>query len=432
MPLVPILNKVRSYKNYGLIFQGNTYDPLFSKGWLLSAPSVSIQGSTCYIDYSQSYDSSDRTFLKRTFGTLSAGSTFYFQSTEYYDPITNTRGSIGGTCNFSSTLNNGKIIVSTIASGLTYSSTYNFYKKENFVTPVQYTFSTSGATSNNFILNTFPQTTYTTFKKMGFIGSQFGFQEYIDVSGTTGNNTGRIVVVGSAVLKDNQEILYLSSTLTDQSLISNASDLYMYIRGYSTVTEIEQPENIIGIYRIHDTDNKLIDCYENQNYYQTYLRNQALGTTMSGYWVECETCPDSIYGSDVVSDGTPNNLLFDNNLFLFIEQVSTVFSSTYVPTLTYAAYTQRGYSGTAQSASRLTFTISVGLKIDLSHASLQGWSFDVFTDVNCTNKLVNNIFISGQPGYDQSYVLIKNATDLPRTLYCKLNGPQSLTLIINV
>lgn len=431
MPSVSILNKVRSYKNYGLVLQGTTYDPIFTKGWLLSAPSVSIQGTTCYIDYSQSYDSSDRTFLKRTFGTLSSGNTFYFQPTEYYDPITNTRGTIGGTCNFNSTINNGKIIVATVASGLTYSSSYNFYKKENFVSPVQYTFGTSGSTANYFITSTLPQTSASSIKKMGFIGDQFGFQEYVDISGTTAN-AGRIVVKGSAVLKDNQEILYLNQITTNESLISQAIDLSMYIRGYSTVTEIEQPENITGIYRIHDSNNKLIDCYENQNYYQAYLRNQSLGSTMSGYWVQCDSCPDSIYGSSTISDGIPANLLFDNNIFLFVEQVSTVYSSTYVPTLTYAVYTQRAYSGTAQSASRLSFTISVGLKIDLSHASLQGWSFDVFSDINYTNKLVNNIFISGQPGYDHSYVLIKNAEDLPRTLYCKLYGPQTLTLVINV
>jgi len=432
MPSVSILNQVRSYKNYGLIFQGNTYDPLFTKGWLLSSPSISIQGTTCYLDYSQSYDTSDRTFLKRTFGSFSAGETFYVQLTEYYDPITNVRGTIGGTCNFNSTINNGKIIVSTVASGLTYSQSYNFYKKENFVSPIQYTFTTSGTTANNFIISTLPQASFTTIKKMGFIGSQFGFQEYIDVVGATATNTGRLLVVGSAVLKDNQEVIYLGNTLTDQSLISSASDLAMYIRGYSTVTEIEQPENITGIYRIHDSNNKLIDCYEQQNYYQSYLRNQALGSTMSGYWVQCESCPDSIFGSSVISDGTPSNLLFDNNLFLFIEQVSSVYSSTYVPSLTYAVYTQRAYGGTAQSASRLSFTISVGLKIDLSHSSLQGWNFDVFTDADCTNKLLNNIFISGQPGYDQSYVLIKNANDLPRTLYCNLYGPQTLNLVINV
>jgi hypothetical protein len=72
MPVYPsspfTLNTVRSYKNYGLIIQGNTYDPIWSKGWLLSSPNISIQGTTCYIDYSQSFDTSDRIYLKRTFG----------------------------------------------------------------------------------------------------------------------------------------------------------------------------------------------------------------------------------------------------------------------------------------------------------------------------------------------------------------------------
>jgi hypothetical protein len=432
MSSFPTLNQVRSYKNYGLIFQGNTYDPIFTKGWLNSSPSISIQGVTCYLDYSQSFDTSDRTYLNRTFGSFSGGETFYIQPTKYYDPITELNTTLGGTCYFKNTLNSGKIIVSTVSSGMTFDSTYNFYKKENFLSPPQYTFGLSGSTGNKFLLNSFPQASYTSFKKMGFLGSQFGFQEYIDVSGATGSNTGRLTVIGNATLKDNQEILYISNGITSQSLLSTSSDVKMYIRGYSTVSQIQQPENIIGIYRIHDSDNKLVECYENQNYYQTYLRNQAIGSTYSGYWVQCESCPDNIYSTNISSDGIPSSLLFDNNIFLTIDQVSSVFSSTLSPSLVYTVFTQRNYSGTAQNASRLTFTINVGLKIDLSHSSLQGWSFQVFIDPSYTIPLINNIYISGQPGYDQSYILIKNAVDLPRTLYCQFNGPQTIKMVINV
>jgi hypothetical protein len=95
-------------------------------------------------------------------------------------------------------------------------------------------------------------------------------------------------------------------------------------------------------------------------------------------------------------------------------------------------FTQRTLSGSAQSAARLTFSINVGLKIDLSHASLQGWSFEVFSDSQFNFSLSNNIYFSGQPGYGQAYILIVNAPDVPRTLYCRLVGPQKLTMVINI
>jgi hypothetical protein len=95
-------------------------------------------------------------------------------------------------------------------------------------------------------------------------------------------------------------------------------------------------------------------------------------------------------------------------------------------------FTQRTLSGSAQSAARLTFSVNVGLKIDLSHASLQGWAFEVFADSQFTLPLSNNIYFSGQPGYGQAYVLVVSATDVPRTLYCRLVGPQTLTMVINI
>ena len=436
MPVYPTspftLNTVRSYKNYGLIIQGNTYDPIWSKGWLLSSPNISIQGTTCYIDYSQSFDTSDRIYLKRTFGGLSAGGTFYVSPTEYYDALTDTRTTLGGTCNFNSTLNNGKIIVANVASGLTYTSGYNFYNKENFIKPIQYTFTTSGSTSNNFIINTIPATASLTFKKMGFLGNALGFQEYVDISGATSTNTGRIQIDSVATLKDNQEVLYFTTGVTYQSLVSSSSEVKMYIRGRSFVEQIQEPENINGIYRIHNSSNQIVDCYENQNFYQTYLRKQALGATYTGYWVQCETCPNSIYSQVLSADSVQSNLVFDNNLFLFISQIITNVASTVLPTYTYGVFTQRSLSGSAQSAARLTFSVNVGLKIDLSHASLQGWSFEVFSDSQFTLPLSNNIYFSGQPGYGQAYVLVVSATDVPRTLYCRLVGPQTLTMVINI
>lgn len=428
----PTLNQVRSYTNFGLVLQGNTYDPILTKGWLGSAPSVSIQGSTVYLDYSQSFNTSDRIFLNRTFSSFTAGTTFYVQPSEYYDALTDTRTTLGGTCNFSSTLNNGKIVIAVVASGLTFSGTYNYYDRENFVDIPQYTFLSAGGTISNHMINTFPKGAFATLQEMGFLGSALGFTEYIDISGGTGSNYGRIQVTGVAQLKDNQEVLYLASGITTQNLISTANEVKMYIRGSSTVTEIQEPENITGIYRIHDGNNRMVDCYENQNYYQTFLRKQALGSTYAGYWVQCATCPDGIYGETVAADGIPTNLVFDNNLFLYVARINQSTANGLVPTLTYGVFTQRALSGSPQSATRLTFVINTGLKIDLSHASLQGWNFAVYIDSAYTVPLSNNINISGQPGYDQSYVLITSATDLPRTLYCRLTGPQTLNMTFNL
>lgn len=428
----PILNNVRSYKNYGFLIYGNTYDPIFTKGFLNSSPNISIQGSCCFIDYSHVFDTSDRTYLKRIFGSLTGGNTFSLNATKYYDPAIDYTITLNGICEFNETLNDNKIIVGRILSGLTTSSTYNFYTKDNFVSPVQYSFNTFGSTSNNIILNTLPNTSTTTFKKMGILGSNLGFQEYIEISGGTGNNFGKILVAGTATLKDQQEVIYAGITLDNQNLSLSPTQLTHYIRGKSDVDEIQQPQNILGIYRIHDESNHVIDCFENQNYYQTFLRKQALGITQAGYWVACETCPKDIYSEDLSSTNRPSNLLFDNNVFLYISQTTQLNQNLTTQSIVYSVLTQRSLTGSPQSASRLSFNILTGLKIDLSHASLQGWEFEIFIDPTYTIKLGKNYYVSGKPGFDQSYVLIVNSVDIPRTLYCRFVGPQILTMVFNI
>lgn len=426
------LNTVRTYKNYGIVLEGNTQDPVFVKGWLRSNPNVFSKGNSCYIDYSNCYDTSDVTYLKRTFGKLPAGSTFVFQDTLYQDLETNSGFTLGGTLSFQYTLNNGKIIVSKIISGMSPKNSYDFFEGNNFKNTPQHRFFNYTGFTANFLLNTLPLTSPTSFEKMGILGSELGFEEYIDFSGATGVNYGRIKVGGTTTLLDDQEVMYLTEGATSQSMLDTPTTIKHYIRGSSNVDEIQQPEDIVGIYRIHDESNKLVDCYENQNFYQTYLRKQVLGATQSGYWVQCETCPDDIYGTNVSSDGMQSNLLFDNNVFLFINQIVRNNTGNLLPTTSYGVFTQRLLSGTAQSASRLSFSVSVGLKIDLSHASLQGWTFQVFTDPTYTMPLANSISVSGKPGYDQAYVLLKNSLDIPRTLYCRLSGIQTINMVFNI
>ena len=431
MPLYT-LNNVRSYKNYGFLIYGNTYDPLFTKGVLNSSPNLSIQGSSCFIDYSHVYDTSDRIYLNRIFGSLTAGNTFTFNATKYYDPELDYIITLNGVCEYQQTLNDNKIIVAGIVSGLTGSTTYNFYNKHNFVNSPQYRFNTLGNTANNYILNTLPNTSTTTFEKMGVLGSDLGFEEYIEISGGTGSNFGRLSIEGTGVLIDNQEIMFIGVTLQNQNLSTTSTQLTHYIRGKSDVDEIQQPQNILGIYRVHDSNNHVIDCYENQNYYQTYLRKQALGTTQSGYWVACETCPKDIYSEDLSSTNQPSNLLFDNSVYLFIAQTTLQNQNLITQSIVYSVFTQRNFTGGAQTATRMTFAITTGLKIDLSHSSLQGWEFEVYSDSLYTIKLGKNYYVSGKPGFDQSYVLITNGIDVPRTLYCRFVGPQILNMVINI
>ena len=427
-----VLNKVRSIANTGVVIQGSTLDPCFSKCWFSTIPNLLIDGSTCFIDYTDTYDNSDRVTLKKLFSNLPAGTSVYFNSTEYYDEKANVRFNIGGTFSYSSSFNNGKTIVGSITSGFSSATNYSFYAKENFVSVPQFTIGyTGGSTAANYIINSLPNKKNTSFKNSGVLGSALGFQEYVEIQGST-LNSGKLLVYGSIRLKDNQELLYITgSTLANENLTTQQTILNFYLRGESNVSIIEKPQNTVGAFVLYDTNLIKYDCHEKQNEYQAFLRAQNMGASYYGYWVSCQDCDSNIDYSSYALNG--NKTVYYVNSVYFSIGPSTTTPDQLTVTTPYAVYTNRTSTGTPAIISSLAFTSMLGnLKLDLSHPTLQGWSVDIYTDSQLTQKLSTSYYKNGVPGYDQSYILLLYGNYLPKTLYCVFNGPSQLSIQITL
>lgn len=426
------LNKVRSITNTGVVICGTTLDPCYQKCWLNTIPNISIDGSTCYIDYSDTFNNSDRTFLKRIFSTIPVGSNVYLTNTEYYDEISNIRTYLGGTFTYSSSFNDYKTIVGTISSGFTAVSNYTFFSKENFLTIPQLNIGyTGGSTAANYILNSLPNKNNTKFKDTGVLGSVFNFEEYVEISGST-LNSGRIRTYGTVKLKDETELIYITgSTLTNENLKTAKTALNFYIRGESNTYIIEKPQNNTGAQFVYDANLVKLNCYENQNEYQAFLRSQTMGSTMYSYWGSCQTCDSSSDYSSYALNGN-KTLSYVNSVYFSVATTVPAFGQTTV-TNPYSIYTNRSSTGAVSAVSALSFTSMNGnLKLDLSHPSLQGWNVDIFTDSSFANRLTTSYYKSGVPGYDQSYILLIYSTALPKTLYCVFSGPAQTSVTISL
>ena len=424
------LNNVRSVTNTGMVFLGSTYDPCFANGWFSTTPNISINGITCYLDYSDTYNTSDRILLKKIFSTIPVGTSIYISPTDYYDEVKNIRTNLGGTFLYVSSFNDNKCIVGTISSGFTAIANYNFFDKNNFALPLQFTMGyTGGATAANYIVHSLPNKTKTPFSNCGVLGSSLNFEEYIEISGST-LNSGRLKIYGYIKLKDNREVLYTTISLTNEDRFSTNSTLNYYIRGDSDVSIIEKPQAALGSYTIYDANLVKQDCYDNQNEYQTYLRSQAIGSTYYGYWSPCQTCNNYV---DIYSYAKNGNktLYFVNSIYFLISAITATTSITnYIP---YGVYTTRDYGSTKTAVSTLNFSLNFGnIKLDLSHPSLQGWSVDIYTDINLTQLLTTSYYRSGLPGFDQSYILLLYGSYLPKTVYCVFNGAVKLVVTLNI
>jgi hypothetical protein len=289
---------------------------------------------------------------------------------------------------------------------------------------------TGGATAANYILYSLPNKKNTPFSNSGVLGSAFGFEEYIEISGST-LNSGRIKTYGMVQLKDNQEVLYVTGTLANENLFTSNTTLTYYIRGNSNVSTIEKPQNALGAYTIYNSNLIKQDCYEKQNEYQALLRSQTLGSNTYGYWLPCQNCDNLEESSSFALNGN-RTLYYANSVYFSISQ--TVITSTSAPdTPPYTLYTNRSNSGVPGAISSLTFTSLTGnLKLDLSHPTLQGWSVDLYSDSSLTQRMITSYYRSGLPGFDQSYIMLLYGQNLPKLLYCVFTGPSQISLPLSL
>ena len=419
------LNITNSLKNYGIQFQGFTLDPVFTKGFLNSRPNFFISGNSCFIDYTEVFNISDRVCLKKLFKNTPVGTTFYINPVEYYDENLDYRDTFSGIISFEQLKSDDKLIIAGISSGFTHGNTYTYFLKENFLKPFQYITGYTGNTLSNYIENNLSEKPNKTFYEIGVIGSVFNQEEYLEILGST-YNLGKLKVNSSIVLNDGKELIYFDVGITSENLKTDEVIINQYLRGDSNPTIISKNKKTKGCYLILDDNGEITDCFEQQNEIQAFLRNQFKGSTQYTNWAACQYC-ERITTSSFDSSDSNKSFVFDALIFLSIrESVSSNGEVIYYVTGNYPSL----YSGTPFGT--LFLNIPNALKIDLSHPSLSGYSINIYSDLNKNLPATNNIFYIGSPGADQASIYIVNDNNTSKFLYFELLGPQNLSFNITL
>jgi hypothetical protein len=428
-----VLNAVKSFTNYGIVLSGTTTDPALTKGFFSSSPNVSIIGNSCYIDYSNTSNISDLTYLKKLFFTAPIGTTYSISSGDYYDEFKNVRTDISGVFSKSSFTNNGKLLIGSIVSGLTYTSNYSYYDKSYFINPPQYTTGYTGAATLNFITNNITSNPAKSFINSGPIGSCFSQEEYVELSGTT-LNAGKLKINSVIKLKDNKELLYVDNTLVSENLGATATSSTFYIRGNANPDILNKSRKLLGCYIIYDSNGNQTSCFENQNQLQGFLRAQATATGYSAYWVPCLDC-SRLTDNALNAASSDRTLFFDANVFFYITQqaLATVNDAlevvlSYVYTLNSNAVS----NSNLQTTSAITFTIDNGFKIDLSHPSLKGFEVEAYLDSSYTVPMSQYIYKLGILGFDQASLIYQKTTSSSKLIYLQFTGPTVINVQITV
>jgi hypothetical protein len=433
MALNFVLNATKELENYGLHLYGSTYDPIFTQGYLRSKPNVSIIGSSCFIDYSQTYNTSDLTFLKKTFKNTPTGTTFAFSNANYYDGEKDYLVDFSGVMSFESITNNDKLLIGGIVSGFTYTTNYKLYYRENFTQTPQFTTSyRGGLTSSNYMLNNITNNPAKSFINAGFVGSAFNKEEYVELIGSTANS-GKLKVNSVTVLKDNREVLYTDVSLQNESSLTQNSSITQYIRGNANPEILAKSRKALGCYVIVDENGNQVNCFENQNELQAFLRSQHEGITHSAYWVPCLLC-SRLSDNAFNAAAADKSILFDAEVFLTVRETQVPsFSPSNDLIVNYSYSLYGNQNGNLSPVNSLTFTVDNGFKIDLSHPSLKGFEPKLYIDSQRTIEYNGTYYLIGTPGFDQSSLIYPKTAANPRLLYMALAGNVvfSITITIN-
>jgi hypothetical protein len=412
-------------QNYGFEITGSTYDPVFTKGYVNSSPNVSIAGTSCYIDYSECYDNSDRTTIVKLFKNTPSGTTFALSNGNYYDSDLDILRDISGVFSLQTLTNNDKLVIGGIVSGFTYDNAYKYYNKINFVKPPQYSTGYAGATNSNWIKNTLNDSRFKSVINKGILGSVFSKQEYVEISGST-LNSGKLLVSGSVQLKDKQELIYCGVTLTNENRSTQQTTITQFIRGNSNPNILAKSTKTTGCYVVYDGSGNQVNCFEKQNELQAFLRSQYEGATYSTQWILCDSC-SRLIDSSYNAASADKTFTFDASIFAsIVESTDTNGIFTARLLLNYpTCYVLR-------SSTFISVPVDNGFKIDLSHPSLKGYTVNVYSDSNKVNLITQNLYHTGTPGFDQGGIIYVKQSTSPRDLYFEFAGPVTIDLNVQI
>lgn len=414
------LNQVKTMSNYGFYVSGNTTDPIFAKGKIESKPSLFLHGSSLYIDYSNTSNISDLVYIKKTFGSFTAGVTFYVPPVQYYDGNNNIQTTIGGTAYFNKLINGDKVVVAKVINGFTAPTNYSSFEKNNFIKNLEYNFSSTQSLTGYFLVNSMPSMSPNRFKGLGIIGSIFGFEEYLSFeTGGTAENIDRLKVNGYCELKDGQEIIYFESGGTAQNLIETNSEIGLYIRGDPDLITAPKYSSIpvVLVLKVKNSGS-VISCFENQSFNQAILRKNQFGVASASYAIidNCASCIDANYSDPVAGYKNDIGEFFNSLIYIKLTNSSTALaSSAFSATLNVATNPNIIIGGANNSI----------IKIDISHPSLIGYDLLIYSEPTRKTLLDTNQFEKfGKLGYINSFGILKNYIT-NSTLYCTLQNSQT-------
>lgn len=405
---------VKTFDSYGINIVNSYTDVDLLGKKINSSPLVQFYNSftKAIFDYSNTESENDLEYISILLQGLTNGNTFTISDGYYVKDQDGITSNINGIYQFDGSQNDN-LILTTVISASSVNNTESRYERDYFVNSPQFSLN-SGFTGD----------TYHVIKSMTNIGliERLGAVEndLIEVSyaGNTANiDRYRIEKVETS--SENEELIFLKDSVNNNNRLGQLSTINLYVRGIPLLSLTEIDKDLNGCAKTYTVDGNYLECFENQNELQAYLRRfKYEEKSVLNTWTEGCNCVGFTTGYQ--TDG----LNFNAEFFVKILNNKYVIAGVYTEVV---------------NSINPTLNITEGIfKFDQSYfTNYSDTSKYELVFAETVNELLNgdylNIFKNNYiAGTERAYTLLTVSSSTPRTFYYGARGMPSLYGIVNI
>jgi len=391
----------KTFSSYGINIV-NTYSDFDLIGKeLISSPLVYYYNSfgKAIFDYSQTVNTDDLDLLEIFLQGITNGNTFSVSSGYYVKEQDGITSTINGVYQFDGATGNN-IILTTVVSATGINNAEYRYESEYFVNPPKLDLNTGFTGDIAYIIKSV--TNEGEITKLGLYEDDL---VEISYAGNTAN-LDRLNVEKVEVSTDGEEFIFVKEPVVNDNRIGLWTTINVYTRGNATSELLTSDFTLNGVANTYTKNGVILDCFENQNELQAYLRRYGYSDTeVTSIWGYSGICPETSTSSSTAGSITYNRLIS-------------------------VKYSKNGF--VLDNVPNPELAVQVGQKYlfyqgDVSNSLLTPPQL-VFSKVRNTTSekyLLRDAFqVSGIPGRSDSYTLLTVTSDLPEVFYYEnLNTP---------
>ena len=356
-------------------------------------------------DYSQTIDQDDLDLLEIFLQGITNGNTFTVSSGYYVKDQDGITSNINGVYQFDGSTGNNLILTTVISATALNGSEYR-YERDYFVDVPQLDLNSGFTGDTAYVIRS--------VTNQGIIETLGLYEDDLVEISYTGNtaNLGRYPVEKVETSTDGEELIFVKQPLVSDNRIGLTTKINVYNRGNATTEYLTKDKSLNGSARTYDRNGEFIDCFENQNELQAYLRrfgySESEITSVWGYGSDCS-------GSSITDTSNGSGIIYD------ILSSVTVSAST----------TNKKFI--INNISTPTLYLSIGTNYCFFQSHVSNYSSTnpyqiVFTRVRnnvSPSNLLSTYYTSfGTPGTNGSYTILTVGSSLPTTFYYEsLNHP---------